>query len=53
MNKLNESTNCSKSQKNLYVGLCGTQFVGSDRYAVVITEIILIFTYSFLDKLLL
>ncbi len=25
---------------NLYVGLCGTQFVGSDRYAVVITEII-------------
>lgn len=40
MNKLNESMNCSKSQKNLYVGLCGTQFVGSDRYAVVITEII-------------
>lgn len=40
MNTLNESTNCSKSQKNLYVGLCGTQFVGSDRYAVVITEII-------------
>ena len=40
MNKLNESMNCSKSQNNLYVGLCGTQFVGSDRYAVVITEII-------------
>ena len=25
---------------NLYVGLCGTQFVGSDRYAMVITEVI-------------
>ena len=38
---LNESMHCSKSQKNnLYIGLCGTQFVGSDRYAIVITEII-------------
>ena len=25
---------------NLYVGLCGTMFVGSDRYAIVITEVI-------------
>lgn len=25
---------------NLYVGLCGTMFVGSDRYPIVITEII-------------
>lgn len=41
INMLNEAMHCSKSQKNnLYVGLCGTQYVGSDRYAVVITEII-------------
>ena len=38
---INEVMNASTSEKNhLYVGLCGTQFVGSDRYAVVITEII-------------
>ena len=38
---LGEAMNCSKSEKDyLYVGLCGTRFVGSDRYAVVITEII-------------
>lgn len=36
-----EVMNCSKSvNEKLYVGLCGTQFVGSDRYACVITEII-------------
>jgi len=41
INEINEVMNCSKSKKNnLYVGVCGTQFVGSDRYAVVITEII-------------
>ena len=41
INMLNEVLHCSKSQKNdLYIGLCGTQFVGSDRYAVVITELI-------------
>lgn len=39
--ELNEVMNCSKSEKdNLYVGLCGTQYVGSDRYPVVITEVI-------------
>jgi len=38
---INEAINCNSSEKNhLYVGLCGTRFVGSDRYAVVITEII-------------
>ena len=41
VNELNEVMNCDKSEKkNLYVGLCGTMYVGSDRYAVVITEVI-------------
>lgn len=41
VNELNEVMNCDKSEKkNLYVGICGTMYVGSDRYAVVITEII-------------
>lgn len=41
INMMNESMNCKVSEnKNLYVGLCGTQFVGSDRYAVVITEVV-------------
>lgn len=40
-NMLNEAMNVNKSrQTKLYVGMCGTQFVGSDRYAVVITEIV-------------
>ena len=40
-NMINESMNVNKSrQTNLYVGMCGTKFVGSDRYAVVITEVI-------------
>ena len=38
---INEAMNCNKSTtENLYVGLCGTQYVGSDRYACVITEIL-------------
>lgn len=38
---IGEVMNCNASEKNnLYIGLCGTQFVGSDRYAVVITEVI-------------
>ena len=38
---IGEMMNCSVSEKNhLYVGLCGTQYVGSDRYACVITEIL-------------
>lgn len=38
---INEAMNCHQSEKNhLFVGLCGTQFVGSDRYAVVVTEIV-------------
>ena len=40
-NMINEVMNINKSRKNhLYVGMCGTQCVGSDRYAVVITEIV-------------
>lgn len=40
-NMINEVMNCQKSEKNhIFVGLCGTQFVGSDRYAMVITEVI-------------
>ena len=38
---INEVMGVRKSNtSNLYVGLCGTMFVGSDRYAVVITEVI-------------
>ena len=37
---VNEVIGVRKSDNNVYVGLCGTQFVGSDSYAVVITEII-------------
>lgn len=41
VNQINEVMNCKSSNNaGLYVGLCGTQFVGSDRYAVVITEVI-------------
>ena len=40
-NMINEVMNINKSRKNhLYVGMCGTQCVGSDRYAMVITEIV-------------
>ena len=40
-NMINEVMNINKSRQNhLYVGMCGTQCVGSDRYAVVITEIV-------------
>ena len=40
INLINETMNCSTSEKNhLYVGLCGTKYIGSDRYAVVITEV--------------
>jgi len=38
---VNEVMGVQKSDNsNLYVGLAGTMFVGSDRYAVVITEVI-------------
>ena len=38
---INEVMGVQKSDNsNLYVGLCGTMFVGSDRYAMVITEVI-------------
>ena len=38
---INEVMAVEKSDNsNLYVGLAGTMFVGSDRYAVVITEVI-------------
>lgn len=38
---IGEVMNVQKSDNfHLYVGLCGTQFVGSDCYGVVITEII-------------
>ena len=38
---INEVMGVQKSDNsNLYVGLCGTMFVGSDRYPIVITEVI-------------
>ena len=38
---INEVMAVEKSDNsNLYVGLAGTMFIGSDRYAVVITEVI-------------
>ena len=38
---INEVMGVQKSDNtNLYVGLCGTKFVGSDKYAIVITEVI-------------
>jgi len=38
---INEVMGVQKSDNsNLYVGLCGTMFVGSDQYAMVITEVI-------------
>lgn len=41
VNQINEAMNCNASEKNhLYVGLCGTEFCGSDRWPMVITEII-------------
>jgi len=39
-NLINESMNCSMSVRNPEVGMCGTLFCGSDRYPVVVTEII-------------
>ena len=41
VNELNEAMNCSKSVKNTIVpGMCGTMYCGSDRYAVVVTEVL-------------
>lgn len=41
VNQINEVMNCHKSvSEELYVGLCGTLFCGSDRYPVVITEVL-------------
>lgn len=38
---INEVINCKRScNEDLYVGLCGTKFVGSDSYAMVIREIL-------------
>ena len=40
-NELNEAMNCKASVKNeITPGMCGTMYVGSDRYAVVVTEVI-------------
>lgn len=41
VNELNEAMNCKASVKNeITSGMCGTMYVGSDRYAVVVTEVI-------------
>ena len=41
VNELNEAMNCKASVKNESTsGMCGTMYVGSDRYAVVVTEVI-------------
>lgn len=39
-NMLNEAMNCSKSVTNPEVSMAGTMYVGTDRYAVVVTEVI-------------
>ena len=39
-NLLNECMNCEMSLTNPSVGMCATMFVGSDRYAMVVTEVI-------------
>ena len=41
VNELNEAMNCKKSVKNsITSGMCGTMFCGSDRYAMVVTEVL-------------
>ena len=41
MNELNEVMNCKSSAKNNIIpGMGATMFVGSDRYAMVVTEVI-------------
>lgn len=41
LSMINEAIKCQKSiNDNLFVGLCGTQYVGSDSYAMVIREIL-------------
>lgn len=39
-NLLNECMSCEMSSTNPSVGMCATMFVGSDRYAMVVTEVI-------------
>ena len=39
-NMLNEVMNCKMSSTNPSVGMCATMFVGSDRYAMVVTEVL-------------
>jgi len=41
MNELNEVMNCKASVKNAIIpGMGATMFVGSDRYAMVVTKVI-------------
>ena len=41
MNEINEVMNCKSSAKNNIIpGMGATMFVGSDRYAMVVTEVI-------------
>lgn len=41
VNELNEVMNCKVSAtKNIVPGVAGTMFVGSDRYAIVVTEVV-------------
>lgn len=39
-NLLNECMSCEMSSTSPSVGMCATMFVGSDRYAMVVTEVI-------------
>lgn len=41
INQLNEAMSCRMSeQDSLEAGMCATMFVGSDRYAMVVTEVL-------------
>jgi len=39
-NQVNEFLNCKKSVTKPEIGMCGTLFVGSDRYAIVVVDVI-------------
>ena len=40
INCLNEVMSCRASEIKPFVGMAGTEFVGSDRYAIVVTDVI-------------
>lgn len=39
-NLVNEAMSCKKSSTNPTVGMCGTMFCGSDRWPMVVTEVL-------------